>query len=285
VAAMSNLRLSPAIDRPDSRVSLARSDTTYHSFQDVELFEPGVPSQPAQKPTGCPPPASPSSKAGRGLDRGEMRRQDSGYESIAPRDSFSSRHWSSSSTSLPSYTRQRRTRPSTQRSPKSGPISRRPQHGRHSVSPPGTSRSPRQPQQPVAYFHFPHFTSSDPALVESSMAVELLQNSLDHALRSQTPTPPLPPQTTHYWTSDRTRRLEYAAIDAASKGVRGWVMRHVVPDCFVPENKRRIGFEDDRGSVLRHRLELDTDDSAEKAESALRTRGWRGWFIGMRRRC
>ncbi|KAK4099427.1 hypothetical protein N658DRAFT_429897, partial [Parathielavia hyrcaniae] len=261
VAAMSNLNLPPAIDRPDSRVSLARSDTTYHSFQDVELFESGVQNQPAaHKPTGRPRPASPSLKD---HERGEMRRQDSGYESMAPRDSFSSRHWTSSSTSLPTCTRQRRTRPSTQRSPMSGPVARRPGHGRRSVSP--------QPQQPVTYFQFPHFTSSDPALVESSAA-------------TPTPTPPLPPQTTHYWTSDRTRRLEYAAIDAASKGVRGWVMRHVVPDCFVPENKRRIGFEDDRGSVLRHRLELDTDDGAEKAASGMRTSGWRGWFISFRRR-
>ncbi|KAJ4303873.1 hypothetical protein N0V88_001471 [Collariella sp. IMI 366227] len=41
--------LSP-IDRPDSRVSLARSDTTYHSFQDSEIYEPGTTSEPAQKP-------------------------------------------------------------------------------------------------------------------------------------------------------------------------------------------------------------------------------------------
>jgi hypothetical protein len=97
------------------------------------------------------------------------------------------------------------------------------------------------------------------------------------ALRSETPTYPLPPQTTHYWTSDRTRRLEYAAIDAASKGVRGWVIRHVVPDCFIPQSKRRVGFEDDRGSVVRYRLDLDTEESAEKDESS-RTRGWMGWW-------
>jgi len=103
-------------------------------------------------------------------------------------------------------------------------------------------------------------------------------------VRSESPVYPLPPQTTHYWTSDRTRRLEYAAIDAASKGVRGWVMRHVVPDCFVPPSKRRVGFEDDRGSVVRYRLELDTEESGvEKAES-VRTRGWRGWWFSMRRR-
>ncbi|KAK4150649.1 hypothetical protein C8A00DRAFT_17854 [Chaetomidium leptoderma] len=295
MAAMSHAHLShlTAIDRPNSRVSLARSDTTYHSFQDIDLHEPGVSSGPAQKKsTVCPPPISPSQTEGqrqRPMAR-EMRRQDSGYESMAPRDSFSSHQRCSSSNSLSSSTRQRRPRPPNPRSPKSGPMSHRPRHGRHSVSPPGSSRSlSPQPQQPVTYFHFPHFTSSDPALVESEPAGDL-HNQRDlistqsfAGLRSEAPTPhPLPPQTTHYWTSDRTRRLEYAAIDAASKGVRGWVLR-AVPDCFVPQSKRRIGFEDDRGSVVRYRLELDTEEGVEKTES-MRMRGWRGWLFSTRRR-
>jgi hypothetical protein len=103
----------------------------------------------------------------------------------------------------------------------------------------------------------------------------------------EAPAYPLPPQTTHYWTSDRTRRLEYAAIDAASNGVRGWVMRHVVPDCFVPQSKRRVGFEDDRGSVVRYRLELDDREEVgvEKPdEDEVRVRGWRGWWFSVRRR-
>ena len=137
----------------------------------------------------------------------------------------------------------------------------------------------------MAYFHFPHFTSSDPALVEPEPAIaldNLAPAAPDPPGHSETPEYPLPPQTTHYWTSDQTRRLEYAAIDAASKGVRGWVMRHV-PDCFVPQSKRRVGFEDDRGSVVRYRLDLDTEESTDKAESA-RARGWRGWGLGTRRR-
>jgi hypothetical protein len=72
-----------------------------------------------------------------------------------------------------------------------------------------------------------------------------------------------PPATTHYWTSDATRRLEYAAIDAASRGVKGWVLRHVVPDCFVPRSsssRRHVGFDDDCGSVRRYRLDLPADD-------------------------
>ena len=255
----------------------------------------------------------------------EMRRQDSGYESIAPQESLSSRQRTSSSNSLSSSTRQRRTRPPNHRSPKSGPVSHRPRNGRHSVSPPGSSRSlasqPQQQhhQQPVTYFHFPHFTSSDPTLVETDAAAATRQQQQQQQQQQQHqktagktdfastpsfalaleapayPAYPLPPQTTHYWTSDRTRRLEYAAIDAASNGVRGWVMRHVVPDCFVPQSKRRVGFEDDRGSVVRYRLELDDSPREEGGAvvggggggeklDEVRGRGWRGWWFSVRRR-
>lgn len=150
----------------------------------------------------------------------------------------------------------------------------------------------------MTYFHFPDFTSSDPALIESvgpatdqqhqhqiTPSKDLATTSTFALQPQESSVYPLPPQTTHYWTSDRTRRLEYAAIDAASKGVRGWVMRHVVPDCFVPQSKRRIGFEDDRGSVVRYRLELDAEEPepVEKPES-VKTKGWRGWWFSMRRR-
>ncbi len=290
MAAMSHLSHLTALDCPDSRVSLALSDTTYHSFQDIDSHEPGIPSRIAQKPAVFSPPMSPSQPTEKQkwpMGR-EMRRQDSGYESIAPRDSLCSNQRTSSSTSLSSSTRQRRARPSGQRSPRSKPASPRPRNGRRSVSPPGgsPSPSPQSQQQPVTYFHFPHFTSSDPALVEPEPAItldNLAATAPNHPGRSETPEYSLPPQTTHYWTSDQTRRLEYAAIDAASKGVRGWVMRHVVPDCFVPQSKRRVGFEDDRGSVVRYRLDLDTEESAEKADS-VKARGWRGWWSGSRRR-
>ncbi len=277
---MSHMSHLAAMDRPDSRVSLALSDTTYHSFQDIDLHEPGLRPRPAiQVPTVSPSPAPREQK--KPMPR-EMRRQDSGYESISGRDSLSSRHRTSSSTSLSSSTRQRRTKPSTQRSSRSGPVSHRPRNGRHSVSPPGSApSSPLQTQPPVTYFHFPNFTSSDPALADPEPAIGLqnldaVSPGSEYPARSESPAYVLPPQTTHYWTSDRTRRLEYAAIDAASKGVRGWVMRHVVPDCFVPQSKRRIGFEDDRGSVVRYRLELDTDEGVEKAEGG--RSGWRGWL-------
>jgi hypothetical protein len=92
------------------------------------------------------------------------------------------------------------------------------------------------------------------------------------------PLSPLPPQTTHYWTSDRTRRLEYAAIDAASRGVRGWVMRNCVPECFVPKERRRVCFDDDSGSVRRYRLDLEIEcpeDSVPPSPVGEKPRGFR----------
>jgi hypothetical protein len=88
------------------------------------------------------------------------------------------------------------------------------------------------------------------------------------------PSYPPPPQTTHYWTSDHTRKLEYAAIDNASKGVKGWVLKHVVPDCFVPKENRRLDFEDDTGSVRRYRLELECDEETGKKRGKGKKMGW-----------
>ncbi|KAL2128158.1 hypothetical protein VTI74DRAFT_9602 [Chaetomium olivicolor] len=328
MAAASHLSHLSPIDRPDSRVSLARSDTTYHSFQDDEIYEPDIPSEPNQRPVVCPPPDLSPSKREQRPGR-EMRRQDSGYESIAPRDSLCSSRRRTSTTSPSSSTRQRRSKPSTpQSSTKPGPVCHRPRTSRHSNSNPGSSHSlsSQQQHQQVTYFHFPHFTSSDPSLAmdepeslrqapgylttgtistpptsyinpTATTALTTPATTAYLALRTNSPTPtnahPLPPQTTqYYWTSDRTRRLEYAAIDAASKGVRGWVMRHVVPDCLVPESRRRVGFEDDRGSVVRYRLDLDESASTlegkhEKGEvdaEGVRVGKWRGWWFSMRRR-
>jgi hypothetical protein len=54
--------------------------------------------------------------------------------------------------------------------------------------------------------------------------------------------------------------MEYAAIDAAGKGVRGFFIR-LVPDCVLPVERRRTRFcsqdgdgASDGGSVRRYRL-------------------------------
>lgn len=264
-------RLSP-MPRSDSRAS-ATSDTTYHSFCDAELPEP-IPA--------CEGTCDAGKDAGPSPAAYDMRRQDSGYESLTPRDSRSSyRRRKSSSASVTSSTPRPRTRPAVRRVPKSAPVAYIPRNSTSSIYPALSSHSSRQ-EDGSAYFHFPHFpfpeqasgprgTMSDSNLVSSTATMDSSYPHTVPSSRSETPVQPLPPQTTHYWTSDRTRRLEYAAIDAASRGVRGWVMRHMVPDCFVPKDRRRIGFEDDRGSVVRYRLELEGDDNVKRVR-----KGW--WF-------
>ncbi|CAD6448131.1 bdf39ad0-15c1-4a8f-82c7-13343cd865be [Sclerotinia trifoliorum] len=99
--------------------------------------------------------------------------------------------------------------------------------------------------------------------------------SLSDDLSQETPSPaanppPPPPATIHYWTSDQTRRLEYAAIDAAGKGIRGFIAR-CIPDCFLPVDKRGTRFcaenmrgrDDDAGSVRRYRLVMEDEDENE----------------------
>ncbi len=96
-----------------------------------------------------------------------------------------------------------------------------------------------------------------------------------------------PPATVQYWTSDSTRRLEYAAIDAASKGVRGWFTK-LVPDCMVPADSKRVGFHedeagDDGGSVRRYRLVLEGEGEEKKGCGEAKMgllKKWTSWGIG-----
>jgi hypothetical protein len=76
-----------------------------------------------------------------------------------------------------------------------------------------------------------------------------------------------PPATVHYWTSEETRRLEYAAIDAASRGVRGF-LRKLVPECVRGEKRGGFygGEDDDCGSVRRYRLSLSAPPEKEGLE-------------------
>ena len=277
------MSLSPPVDDPDSRVSLALSDTTYHSFHDIELYEPDTTLRRDFKSTKQHPTVSAPQKLHDAPLVTEMRRQDSGYESMIRRDSHSS-HRRTSTASVTSSTRRRRTRSSTPRCSKSGPVSQVPRRAHQPMSP-NSSHSTRQhaQQPPTSFFQFPHFITTEPEMVdETEMTVTRnYRSGSDCPPVQETPAYPPPPQTTHYWTSDRTRRLEYAAIDAASRGVRGWIRRHIVPDCFVPKEKRRLGFEDDRGSVVRYRLDLEGEDDTEK-DSGSNRRSRRGWWFTVR---
>ncbi|KAI2633292.1 hypothetical protein GGS21DRAFT_519923 [Xylaria nigripes] len=121
--------------------------------------------------------------------------------------------------------------------------------------------APRHYQQPNSYIYFP--------------APESMSSGADHEeAEAEAAYHPPPPQTVHYWMSDSTRRMEYAAIDAASRGVKGWIIKHVVPNCLVPKSCRRLTFDDDTGSVRRYRLELDCDGEEGKSGKKL------GWLLG-----
>lgn len=223
-------------------------------------------------------------------DAFKMVRQDSGYESgTTPRASTSiKRHRTSSKkpSSSPSRSDKAPKRPGLRRSAASNPVSHMPGRSSLTMSRP-TFLTPQQQQnlnRKNSYFQFPtpenldldqdqdHSTrpSVDLAPVILKVNTANLNNENNqspdpststHRAWCNSPVSPfvVPPPTTHYWTSDRTRQLEYAAIDAASKGVRGWIMRNMVPDCFVPHNTRRAGFDDDGGSVRRYRIDLEIE--------------------------
>ncbi|KAK3401802.1 hypothetical protein B0T20DRAFT_123147 [Sordaria brevicollis] len=268
--------LEVSCERPHSRISMV-SNQTYHSFHDIESHEPEVTTQ--QTAIVCQAPLSNTLSKDRPLPSPaqEMRRQDSGYASIQRKESRSSCRLSST-TSAPSTSAKRRSRPAIQRS--STNTSSGTRMGRKGSKAISQRRSyqcrPAQSQQPVTYFEFPVFTTSNP-----EYAIEETEVNDDKS--AQTNIHPLPPQTTHYWTSDSTRRMEYAAIDAASRGVRGWFMRHIVPECVVPPSKRHVGFEDDRGSVVRYRLDLEDDNGPEKADDRSERRR-KSWWLSMFRR-
>ena len=202
-----------------------------------------------------------------------MQRQDSGYESYnsTPRTSTShsrpstnrrisnvSNYASAAASSSSASLSHPRSRPTTRRSSKFSSV--------HS-SPPVcfAHSSPQGPTaQSISYFQFP---SPEPieACQSAGLAPEL-------------------PQTTHYWTSDSRRRLEYAAIDAASRGFKGWMRRNLVPDCLVPSEDRHVAFDDDSGSVRRYRLELEDEHQgthqgcgASRGDSRRRRKGWQFW--------
>lgn len=201
----------------------------------------------------------------------KMDRQDSGYAESPASPISDSRRTSTSSTgrrtpnsgrgpkrkTTISSSTSSTTRPTTKRASRSSgtrtsnPGPRPPLSTRHTT--PYTTQSHTQTSQPYQFFQFPSLTDPSPPTSSSSPPAD------------QT-TPPPPPATIHYWTSDSTRRLEYAAIDAASKGVRGFFIK-LLPDCILPAGSRRTKFhcedgDSDAGSVRRYRLALPEEKEA-----------------------
>ena len=230
----------------------------YQSFNEIELYEPRSP--PRRTSTH---PTNKSTDSERPFTAERIQRQDSRYESYttSPRTSTSysrppagARRISNASVTAGSgaSTRPRTGRPATRRSNSHNPWTTTPLH----------VVRPSEVKQANTYFHFP---SPDP--------VELATP----AAPSNEPPVPLPPQTTHYWTSDSTRRLEYAAIDASCRGVKGWVKRNLVPGCFTAKEDRHVAFDDDTGSVRRYRLDLEPEEKALPFSAACRRKGWQFW--------
>ncbi|KFA67646.1 hypothetical protein S40285_04971 [Stachybotrys chlorohalonatus IBT 40285] len=268
------------------RSRFSASDASYHSFNDIELYEPPSPPKTTRTTTTIAlhddkndplPPAAV-----------KMQRQDSGYESHNPtprtstsqsrRPSVSRRISSASShTGGPASSSRgvHRSRPCTRRSTPSYPSPA-------TASPPPlllvrSAQHADMQHQHLSYFHFP---SPEPPSSTSSGGIPTEQPPLSPTSAG------VPPQTTHYWTSDNTRRLEYAAIDAASRGIKGWIRRNVVPDCFVSKESRHVSFDDDTGSVRRYRLELEDDgaDGDEVSEKRSRSNGRRRWAFWLSRK-
>ncbi|KUJ20813.1 uncharacterized protein LY89DRAFT_546696, partial [Mollisia scopiformis] len=186
-----------------------------------------------------------------------MDRQDSGYFDSRQSPSSSRRTSIASSTRRPhspSKSKSRRTtngsthsasRPSTKRNSRSSAQIRTSTSGaRPNIQQRHTTPYAQVPHTQYQFFQFP--TLSDPVPDPDIVTA-----------------PQPPPATVQYWTSDSTRRLEYAAIDAASKGVRGFFIK-LVPDCILPANSRRTRFHcddaaSDAGSVRRYRLTLPAE--------------------------
>ncbi|KAL2063155.1 hypothetical protein VTL71DRAFT_6227 [Oculimacula yallundae] len=262
--------------------------------------------------TSLPPPTTteifPSSKS----MTTQMDRQDSGFaekekfqdsnettQSVSATNSrrtstsSSTKRLSSPSNRDPTATRPKRrttnsssssstTRPTTKRTSRSSnttahrssnSISRPSLSSRHTV--PYTQQI-QQSQQPYQFFQFPALGDSSP---------QSKTTTASSSQRPQSPSPPTtlspppPPPTVQYWTSDSTRRLEYAAIDAASKGVRGFFIK-LIPDCILPPSTRRTKFhnkeedgESDAGSVRRYRLVLPEEKESCEVLRAMRGDG------------
>lgn len=219
-----------------------------------------------------------------------MERSDSGY---APGETTSNRRSTSTSSSSRDPTRKRvksYTNSSNTKSPRTSSSStrrerERPVPKRASRSSPSTSsniRTSRRPSLQSRYTTDPNLNSTIrphhqffqfPTLGPSPADPSLLQTQQLQQEPEEAPTPvPIPVQKPIYWTSPSSRRLEYAAIDACSHGVRGFFVK-LVPDCVLPKEFRstwrsRFHHEDDDDirSVRRYRIEVDDDDEGDRIE-------------------
>jgi hypothetical protein len=231
--------LSPNINN-HSTTSLTSEAATFHSAQAAPVVE--MEHNTAATPS-CELEPEPVSTA--------MSRTDSGYEagygrrSTSTSSSRSRRPRNSTSSVSPRPMNKRASRSTTA----SSTHRTSPRPGLHSrYTTPRGSESQNETQPPYQFFHFPSLSPPTPPTTSSEIEAQPTPSS--HA--------PLPPATIHYFLLPETRRLEYAAIDAASRGVRGFITK-LLPDCILPSEFRRTKFHDgdhdsDAGSVRRYRI-------------------------------
>jgi len=194
-----------------------------------------------------------------------ISRTDSGYEpgyerrSTSTSSSRSRRPRHSTSSTSPRPTNKRASRSTTsssihRTSPRPGLQSRY-------ITPRGLDGQ-SETQTPYQFFQFPSLSPPSPS---NTSELEAQPSPSNH--------PPPPPATIHYFLLPETRRLEYAAIDAASRGVRGFITK-LLPDCILPPEFRRTKFhngdrDSDAGSVRRYRLNIpDPEEKGAIAEES-----------------
>ncbi|PBP19822.1 hypothetical protein BUE80_DR009294 [Diplocarpon rosae] len=284
-------------------VSHAHRASTNMELRRLTSTSRAPPQSPTPLPRGpsmlisLPPPASyPSPLPSPEVPAPKMDRQDSGYASSP---SSASRPSSTSSAPGPGRRNPKHARGkgmSTRGSPSiststattaSTSSTARPPARRH----PRSARPSHSGARPRPALCSRHTTPSATSTTTSSSFSSPSEFYHFPSLPPPAPPPP-PPATVQYWTSDSTRRLEYAAIDAASQGVKGFFAR-LVPDCIQPAEKRRARFCEggegsEAGSVRRYRLVLPEEgEKGEAAGGGERDEGkmrglWRRW-TGLRR--
>lgn len=129
----------------------------------------------------------------------------------------------------------------------------------HYPSPPGSSHRPLTSKS-----QHPRGRKNTASSQTSPLGITGLNGEDDARVRDDNRVGSHVPATVQYWTSPETRRREYAAIDAASRGIKGFALR-VLPDCMVPKEFKVMGFSE---------REESTNSTGEVGEE-LRDRGRR----------
>jgi len=130
--------------------------------------------------------------------------------------------------------------------------------------PPSTAYAPTPLPLPSSPPRSSHRSSSSAAGSPETWASDA--DALDEKLALDDESGDAPPTTEIRWTSDSTRRREYAAIDRAHAGFKG-MLRRMFPRIAARSSASRFyreGDGSDAGSVRRYRLDLEEDEGEEE---------------------